>query len=197
MSSPPVFRDWRRERRKLTRAPFRTGFQRRLGLFARRFTMRRASCAISSSSWAPKAVKSFSASDSISLAPGTLTGSLSWPLELLQLSRKNSRPLVLRFVERRRTIELEWKGSSLSTSFCGNRFQKASNSSSKMGKSSSRVESTLRKLRKTSSRSLVSIKGRVVTATTTSEGVTARPCSLRFLQNKTRFSISGSVKRLG
>src|SRR5678816_1122599 len=89
ISSPPVFNDKRNERRKFTLAPCLTGRQRRLGLLAKRLTIRRARRETSSSSSFVNSLKSFAVADSVSLAPGTLTGCAPALNELPQCSRKN------------------------------------------------------------------------------------------------------------
>src|SRR6185503_7847427 len=93
INSPPVFNDNRNERRKFTRDPRFTGRQRRLGLLAKRLTMRRASRETSSSSSLVNSLKSFVTEDSVSLAPGTLTGCAAALNELPQCSRKKPSPL--------------------------------------------------------------------------------------------------------
>src|SRR5688572_30327137 len=71
-------------------------------------------------------------------------------------------------------------------------FQNLLNTSSKIGKSSTLVVSTLRKLRKTSSRSTVSMSCSAVAAVTTSAGVTESPCALSSRQKSTVRSVSKS-----
>src|SRR6185369_9543410 len=71
-------------------------------------------------------------------------------------------------------------------------FQNLLNTSSKMVKSSTLVVRILRKLRKTSSRSVVSMICNAVVAVTTSAGVTESPCALNSRPKTTSFSTSKS-----
>lgn len=166
ISSPPVFSDKRKERRKFTLEPRFTGRQRRLGLRASRLTMRRASRETSSSSSLVNSLKSFAADDSVSLAPGTLTGCAPALSELPQCSRKNASPLAVCCGDLlcMRTVDVLVSGRDL--------FQNLLNTSAKIAKSSTLVVRMLRKLRNTSSRSVVSIICNAVVAVRTSAGVT-------------------------
>src|SRR5215471_7413246 len=192
ISSPPVFKDQRSERRKFTLRPRLTGRQRRLGFLAKRLTIRRASRETSSSSSLVNSLKSFRAVESVSLAPGTLTVWAPALNELPQFWRKKASPpgcLRGELVSRRAAL---FESVSRSTSAGGESRQKLLNNSSKMGKSSTLLVRTLRKLKKTSSRSTVSITSSVVTAVTTSAGVTESPCALSSRQKRTSFSTSRS-----
>src|ERR1700754_1184269 len=81
-------------------------------------------------------------------------------------------------------------------SLCDERFQNLLNNSSKTGKSSTLVVRTVRKPRKTSSRSIVSITCSADAAVTTSAGVTESPCALNSRQKTTSFSTSKSDIRV-
>src|SRR6185437_12812588 len=70
------------------------------------------------------------------------------------------------------------------------RFQNRLNTSAKIEKSSTLVVRMLRKLRKTSSRSIVSITRNAAAAVTASAGVTCSPCALNSRQKPTSFSTS-------
>src|SRR5262249_44468598 len=154
INSPPSLNDWRRVRRRSTLSPRLAASQRRLGLRASLLAILRANREISSSSSAPTKLKSFSASDSISLSPGKLMGSVERDWAASQCSRKKASPLCPCSREESRTIVEE---HSLSMIFRGfglwpSRLQKSSKSSSKTGKSSTRDVRTLLKLKKISSR---------------------------------------------
>src|SRR5215467_14448260 len=77
-SSPPVLSDARIDRRRLTRVPRRTGFQRRLGFDDSLRTILLARRVISARSCAANRLKSFVASLEMLLAAGALTWSESF-----------------------------------------------------------------------------------------------------------------------